>query len=335
MLITLSEAARLSGGALHPDSDGALVLRYVCADSREALQADGPLFAAIKGERTDGGLYVGSVLDAGGAAIVSDRALFVRNTILVDDVRGALARLAGGYRRERLGNVKCVCITGSVGKTTTKDMAALVLSAHRPTYATAGNMNSRIGLPLSVLRVPEEARACVLEIGMSEPGEIAPLSEAAAPDIAVVTNIGSSHIQAFGSREGICLEKMSIVNGLRPGGTLVLNGDEPLLTAAAARVPQRCVFASVEERPAQYRAESVTESDGVTHFSVVFAGGRIEIALPALGLHNVRNALTAFAVGIEAGVPASVCAEALSRFVPSGSRQNIYEKNGQIGRAHV
>ena len=139
-----------------------------------------------------------------------------------------------GYRRERLGNVKCVCITGSVGKTTTKDMAALVLSAHRPTYATAGNMNSRIGLPLSVLRVPEEARACVLEIGMSEPGEIAPLSEAAAPDIAVVTNIGSSHIQAFGSREGICLEKMSIVNGLRPGGTLVLNGDEPLLTAAAA-----------------------------------------------------------------------------------------------------
>lgn len=184
MLITLSEAARLSGGALHPDSDGALVLRYVCADSREALHADGPLFAAIKGERTDGGLYVGSVLDAGGAAIVSDRALFVRNTILVDDVRGALARLAGGYRRERLGNVKCVCITGSVGKTTTKDMAALVLSAHRPTYATAGNMNSRIGLPLSVLRVPEEARACVLEIGMSEPGEIAPLSEAAAPDIA-------------------------------------------------------------------------------------------------------------------------------------------------------
>ena len=328
MLITLSEAARLSGGALHPDSDGALVLRYVCADSREALHADGPLFAAIKGERTDGGLYVGSVLDAGGAAIVSDRALFVRNTILVDDVRGALARLAGGYRRERLGNVKCVCITGSVGKKTTKDMAALVLSAHRPTYATAGNMNSRIGLPLSVLRVPEEARACVLEIGMSEPGEIAPLSEAAAPDIAVVTNIGSSHIQAFGSREGICLEKMSIVNGLRPGGTLVLNGDEPLLTAAAARVPQRCVFASVEERPAQYRAESVTESDGVTHFSVVFAGGRIEIALPALGLHNVRNALTAFAVGIEAGVPASVCAEALSRFVPSGSRQNIYEKNG-------
>lgn len=108
MLITLSEAARLSGGVLHPDSDGALVLRYVCADSREALKTEGPLFAAIRGERTDGGLYVGSVLDVGGAALVSDRALFVRNTILVDDVRKALARLAGGYRRERLRNVKCV-----------------------------------------------------------------------------------------------------------------------------------------------------------------------------------------------------------------------------------
>ena len=318
MLITLSEAARLSGGVLHPDSDGALVLRYVCADSREALKTEGPLFAAIRGERTDGGLYVGSVLDAGGAALVSDRALFVRNTILVDDVRKALARLAGGYRRERLGNVKCVCITGSVGKTTTKDMTALVLAANRPTYATVGNMNSRIGLPLSVLRIPEDARACVLEIGMSEPGEIAPLSEAAAPDIAVVTNIGSSHIQAFGSREGICLEKMSIVNGLRPGGTLILNGDEPLLTAAAARVPHRCIFTSVEGRPAQYRAESVVETDGVTRFAIAFAGGRAEVALPALGLHNVRNALTAFAVGVEAGVPAAVCVDALAGFVPSG-----------------
>ena len=328
MLITLSEAARLSGGVLHPDSDGALVLRYVCADSREALKTEGPLFAAIRGERTDGGLYVGSVLDAGGAALVSDRALFVRNTILVDDVRKALARLAGGYRRERLRNVKCVCITGSVGKTTTKDMTALVLAANRPTYATVGNMNSRIGLPLSVLRIPEDARACVLEIGMSEPGEIAPLSEAAAPDIAVVTNIGSSHIQAFGSREGICLEKMSIVNGLRPGGTLILNGDEPLLTAAAARVPHRCIFTSVEGRPAQYRAESVVETDGVTRFTIAFAGGRAEVALPALGLHNVRNALTAFAVGVEAGVPAAVCVDALAGFVPSGSRQNVYEKNG-------
>ena len=328
MKITLGDAARLSGGRLHADSDTQLLLDYVCSDSREAIPGRTSLFAALKGERTDGGTFVPDIIASGNAALISDPALFEKNTIYVNDVRAALRSLAAGYRREYLPALRCVCVTGSVGKTTTKEMTALVLSRAFSVSSTSGNLNSTIGLPLSLLRVDEHSQACVLEIGMSGRGEIAPLSEAAMPDVAIITNIGTSHIEFLGSREEICREKTDIASGLKKDGVLILNGDEPLLTAAAKHIDRRCVFVSLDNTSADYHAEDISSDGARTFFTAVCPSGSVRAELPALGDHNVRNALSAIAAGEALGISPADCASALKEFCPVGSRQNIYEKNG-------
>ena len=230
--ISAARVASLAGGRLAGAVDAAdkKDISCVCTDSREVCP--GALFVAIAGERTDGHKYIGAAVLSGAAAVLVEKEpADVRDipipVIVTDATVPALSRIAAGFA----SGIKArrVAVTGSVGKTTTKEFIASVLSQGGSVYRTEGNRNSVIGMPLTMLATPPDAEYAVLEMGMSGFGEIEAMSLAARPDIAVITNIGSSHLEYLGTRENIAKAKLEIRAGLAPGGMLLLNGDEPLL----------------------------------------------------------------------------------------------------------
>ena len=228
-------------GELYQGALGEVSVRGICTDSREA----GPeiAFAAMRGEHADGHDYIAQALQNGCRCVICEHrneALEASNAtaIVVNDTELALSRLAYAYRQQNLSRVRTVAVTGSVGKTTAKDMMHAAFSEKYKTFKTPGNHNSLIGMPLAVLATPQDSEWTVLEMGMSGFGEIERLSILAEPDIAVITNIGSSHLEMLGSRENICRAKLEVLCGLREGGYLILNGDEPLLRKSYQGVPR-------------------------------------------------------------------------------------------------
>lgn len=322
----LSEAAAAVGGRAHPKNSDILINRLF-TNSREACGGNG-LFFAICGERVDGHDFVPGVVAEGNAAFVDNELAFTTNTVLVDDVKQAIYRLADWYRKTKCPEVKAVCITGSVGKTTTKDMTGLIFSLCSKAYVTGGNKNSLIGLPLSVMAIDADDEYAVLELGMSERGEIEKLSRLARPHLSMITTIGSSHLQALGSIDNIKNEKFDILKGEHPQGKIILNADNELERIEGQKLGNRAVFCSSERPDADYFAEGICETVSGISFNVVYGGVRTHIELNVAGRHNVNNALLAFAAGICCGFDAENCAEALSRYVPAGNRQHKYEKNG-------
>lgn len=323
MYYTLKEIAEKCGGKLHPQSDGTRVFTTVDSDSR-LVKNSTTMFAAFKGDHFDGHVFVKALCEKGGA-IIDDPKYFCPNSILVDNVKRSLYEIAIQHRREKLSGVKVLAITGSVGKTTVKNMAALVMGAGYKLYKSAGNRNSLTGLPMEVLNIPDGTEWAVLEAGMSDPGEIAQISKLITPSAAIITNIGHSHILAFGSREGICAEKLSITAGMEK--SLLIMPDQAIIKNSGV-VLDEAIYCSIEDKTASAYAENVSETSVGMRFTACYKGEKTEISLPAAGVHNVQNALLCFVAGVRLGVPATAAAAALEGFVTEGNRLNIRQSGG-------
>ncbi|WP_433325016.1 UDP-N-acetylmuramoyl-tripeptide--D-alanyl-D-alanine ligase [Spirillospora sp. CA-294931] len=306
--LPLSTVAELTKGTLHGAAPGTMVSGPVVIDSRAVRP--GGLFAAFRGENVDGHDYADAALAAGAAAVLAERPSG-GPTVLVDDVQEALGLLARGVLA-RLPDTAVVGITGSAGKTSTKDLVAQVLRRSGPTVATAGSFNNEIGLPLTVLRAGEETRRLVVELGARGVGHIAYLTRIAPPRVGVVLNVGSAHIGEFGSREMVARAKGELVEALPASGTAVLNADDPMVRAMAARTPAKIVlFGRVPEATVRAEDEWLDEA-GRARFSLVTPEGTAPVSLRLHGAHAVSNALAAAAVGRELGMDAAEIAAGLS-----------------------
>ena len=316
--ITLKQAALWCGGSVAPEYEA---LQFSGANFDTRRLQPGELFVAILGAR-DGHDYAARAMELGAAAVLASRPVEAP-AIYVEDTLTAMQAIARGYR-ETL-TARCVGITGSVGKTTTKEMIAAVLGTSLRTEKTAENFNNGMGLPVTVLGVGPDCEAMVLEMGMNHFGEISLLTSIARPEIAVITNVGTMHIENLGSREGILQAKLEILEGLRPGGLAVLNGDNDLLRQV--RPDCRTVFFGFGSN-CQVRAEQVQATEDGQRFTALVHGEPVAVELPVAGEHHVLDALAALAVGAELGIPGPVMAEGLKHFRNTGMRQKIWSRDG-------
>ena len=312
-------------GILHPDSDRCRMTDGIYTDSRQFDSKK--LFAAIRGETVDGNSFAQNISERGGCALIDREECFFKNCILVPDVREALRRLASVYRTNELKNVKTVGITGSVGKTTTKDMVALAVSSSLKVHKTKGNANSQIGLPITVLDTDEDDDVSVLELGMSYKGEMDRIAKIAMPDISVITNIGHSHIENLGSREAIRDEKVKICAYSEKGSYLILNGDEPLLREISAK-DRKIIYVSLNDHSADCFASDIKNSENGVSFTANAFSQKIKIELSVIGKHFILNSLFALAVCHILGIDLQKAAEALSGYTSDGKRQYVYDIDG-------
>lgn len=326
----------MCGGKLQ-GSHSEKLIQGVSTDSRRI--AAGQLFVPFAGEHFDGHDYAEQALLAGAGAVLwqANRdipaALADAPLVIVKDTLAALQRLAAAYRSELV--VRIVGITGSNGKTTTKDLTAAVLGTVYNVRKTEGNFNNEIGLPLTVLQLEEETEVAVLEMGMSEFGEIELLTKIAQPDAAIITNIGDAHMLQLGSRAGIAKAKLEITVGLGEDGLLLYNGDEPLLEAELERMALpsgviRRTFGFGERN--EWSAADIKVESGASSFTAIYKGepsGLGTVRVPVPGRHNVSNTLAALAVARFFGVPAARIVEGLARVELTGMRiESVLAYNG-------
>ena len=308
--LTLSEVAELTGGDLTGPAD-VQVTGTVTLDSRTV--GPGDLFVAVVGERVDGHDYLGAAAAAGAAAALATRADGALPTVVVDDPVAALGRLAAGvHARLTAGGLVTLGITGSSGKTSTKDLLGQVLAAAGPTVSPPGSYNNDIGLPLTVLDADASTRFLVLEMGARGPGHIARLCRIAPPSIGVVLNVGSAHLGEFGSPEGTAQAKGELVEALPADGTAVLNADDPRVLGMAPRTAATVVTTGLAP-DAAVRATDVTLDDAARpRFTLAAAGEEHPVALQVVGGHQVANALSAAGAALAAGMSPADVAGALS-----------------------
>ncbi|MCE3035653.1 MULTISPECIES: UDP-N-acetylmuramoyl-tripeptide--D-alanyl-D-alanine ligase [Streptomyces] len=306
--LSLAEIAAVVGGQTHDIPDPSVqVTGPVVRDSREVVP--GSLFAAFVGERVDGHDFAPQVVEAGAVAVLASRPVGVP-AIVVEDVQNALGALAR-HVVARLG-ATLVALTGSAGKTSTKDLIAQVLSGKAPTVFTPGSFNNEIGLPLTALTATEETRFLVLEMGARGIGHIRYLTGLTPPRIGVVLNVGTAHIGEFGGREQIAQAKGEIIEGLPEDGAAVLNADDPLVRAMAPRTKAKVILFG-ESAEADVRAENVRLTDtGQPAFRLHTPSGASDVTMRLYGEHHVSNALAAAAVAHELGMSAEEIATALS-----------------------
>jgi UDP-N-acetylmuramoyl-tripeptide--D-alanyl-D-alanine ligase len=309
--LSLAEIAAVVGGQTYDIPDPAVqVTGPVVRDSREV--EPGSLFVAFVGERVDGHDFAEAVVAAGAVAVLASRPVGVP-AIVVADVQAALGALAR-HVVERLG-ATLVALTGSAGKTSTKDLIAQVLRSKAPTVFTPGSLNNEIGLPLTALSATEETRFLVLEMGARGIGHISYLTDLTPPRIGLVLNVGTAHIGEFGGREQIAQAKGELVESLPPseaGGVAVLNADDPLVRAMASRTKARVILFG-ESGEADVRAENVRLTDsGQPAFRLHTPSGCSDVTMRLYGEHHVSNALAAAAVAHELGLSADEIALALS-----------------------
>ncbi|MCC9312096.1 UDP-N-acetylmuramoyl-tripeptide--D-alanyl-D-alanine ligase [Kitasatospora sp. RB6PN24] len=306
--LTLAELAAVTGGELSEVADPqARVTGPVVIDSRK-VEA-GSLFAAFRGEQVDGHDYAERAVAAGAVAVLAERPVGVP-AVVVPDAQRALG-LIGRAVVERAKDARLVALTGSAGKTSTKDLIAQLLSKLGPTVATEGSLNNELGFPLTAARVEEDTRHLVLEMGARHKGDIAYLCELARPSIGLVLNVGSAHLGEFGSKEGIAQAKGELVESLPADGTALLNADDPLVRAMADRTRARVVLFG-ESPMADVRAQDVRlDSTGRPSFTLTTPAGSAPVRLRLYGEHHVSNALAAAAVAMELGLSVDDTAIAL------------------------
>ncbi|WP_285769483.1 UDP-N-acetylmuramoyl-tripeptide--D-alanyl-D-alanine ligase [Peribacillus sp. SI8-4] len=323
---TLKQVQEMAAGLNDITSFQSMGIQGVTIDSRTVTE--GCLFIPLKGGQVDGHQYVKQALADGAAASFWQKDVPNPPTdlplIFVENTEKALQELARSYRTQL--NIKVVGITGSNGKTTTKDMTAALLATTYKVHKTSGNFNNHLGLPLTVLSMEEDTEAAVLEMGMSSRGEIEFLSKMAKPEVAIITNIGESHLLDLGSREEIANAKLEIVEGLAKEGVLIYHGDEPLLrnrikkdfldlnVLSFGRTEQNDLFPQL-----------ITQGADSTSFTIACDGTEAEYEIPVLGHHNVLNALAAILAAKKLGVGDSSIRKGLSAIQLTNMRMELVE----------
>ncbi len=316
----VNDVLKATGGKLicgEPDFE----ISEITTDSRKA--GVNMLFIPIAGENNDGHDFIRDAFANGAGAVITHKdipAYDGKSIVKVKDTRIALGDIARYYKEKY--NLPTVAVTGSVGKTTTKDMIAAVLAMKYNTLKTQGNFNNDIGLPLTVFRLEEKHQMAVLEMGMSHMGEINYLASIAKPDSAVITNIGMSHIENLGSQENIYRSKMQVCDYFTKDNLLVVNGDDKFL----ARGTDKCkvITCGIKNKECDLTAENIQNLgiDG-TKFSIFVDGRNYEIYIKIPGVHNVYNALAAIAIGRHYGVPMEDIAEGIREFSLTNMRMEI------------
>ena len=298
----------------------------VTTDSREVCP--GCIFVAFPGEKFDGHDFAAKALENGALCVVLNHPVEgvpEEKSVICPDSYHAMMVLGANYRSQF--HPKVVGVTGSVGKTTTKEMIACVLESQFCTLKTQGNLNNEIGQPKTLLGLEDCHQAAVIEMGMSHFGEISRMARTAEPSIGVITNIGYSHIENLKTQEGIRQAKLEIQDGMAADAPLVVNGDDPLLAPLKRELSRPVITYGMHSEKADVRAADVERKAQSTSFSILAQdGSTYPVELPCAGDHNVMNALAAFCVGRLAGIaPEQIC-KALAQYHTVGLRQNIYRR---------
>ena len=318
--ITLKQAAEWCGGKIDPKYAD---VEFLGANNDTRIIKEGQLFLALKGAR-DGHDFIPMAFEKGAAAVLCEHCDGDYPAIVVEDTRIALGRIANG-ERHRIG-MKVVGVTGSVGKSTTKEMISTVLETTFRTAKTPANHNNDIGMPMGILSMPEDTQVAVLEMGMNHFREMGYLSAIGQPDVAVIVNIGTMHIEHLGSQEGILKAKLEILEGMEPTAPVLLNGDDKLLKTAQCGMHPVTYFGVGDN--CAVRGLEPEISTGCVSFRVKAGDREFPIELPVEGEHFVCDALAAVAVGLQLGVEPVKIQESLGNFQNMAGRQEIYERDG-------
>ena len=323
--ITVNEIITATGGELLCGSKDAFI-ENVSIDSREVN--GNTLFVALKGENSDGHNYIEKAFENGASLVISEKDIVGNGAVVkVKNSSKALGKIAKFYKKKL--NLKTIAVTGSVGKTTTKDMLSAVMNMQYNTLKTEGNFNNELGLPLTVLRLKKTHEAAVLEMGMSEFGEIDYLADIARPDVAIITNIGMSHIENLGSQEGIFKAKTEICNYFNKDSLLIVNADDKYLKKALEFKGFNVVGYGIENE-CQYKARDIENLglDGAK-FSVDIYEREYRIHVKTPGVHNVYNALAAIACGVHYNIGPNKIIEGIENFSLTKMRMSV-EKAGSV-----
>jgi UDP-N-acetylmuramoyl-tripeptide--D-alanyl-D-alanine ligase len=302
-------------------------IKNISTDSREDLHDS--LFVALKGDIRDGHDFTAQAVEKGAAAVIINKDyVFEHNGVIIIKVENtgqAFLDLAKYYKSLFDINLT-VGITGSVGKTTVKEFMHAVISQKYKARKTAGNFNNEIGLPKTIFGLQEDERALVLEMGMNHLGEIARLSKTGQPDIGVINNIGTSHIENLGTREGIKKAKFELLDGMSSSANIILNADEPLIYSEKGKTGKREIFFGIENKDADFTAVNIRfdYENNESYFEISGAG----FTIPAVGVHNVHNAIPAYIAGKLCGLSDGQIQAGFNNFENAKMRQNIYAYHG-------
>ena len=315
--ITLKQAAAWCGGTVEEKYEN---VEFLGANNDTRIIKEGQLFIVLQGAR-DGHDFIPMAMEKGAAAVLCSRKVGDYPAIYVEDPRIALGQIA----REELMRIGCktVGVTGSVGKSTTKEMIATVLESTFRVAKTPANHNNDIGMPMAVLNMPMDTEVAVLEMGMNHFREIAYLSEIARPDVGVIINVGTMHIEFLGSREGIRKAKMEIVEGMAPDASLLLNGDNDLLRRLD-EIPSQPITYFGSDAACEVWADKVAQGENLT-FAAHYGDIQIPVSMALEGDHFVSDALAAVAVGIKLNVAPEKISDALASFQNMAGRQEIFK----------
>ncbi len=322
-------SAKILLAGLAPESGlSDMKINLVTTDSRKIQP--GCVFVAFPGATFDGHDFACQAVEQGAAYVVVNHpveGLAPEKTILCPDSYRAMMTIGANYRSQFAP--KLVGITGSVGKTTTKEFCYAVLSAFGNAIKTEGNQNNELGMPNTLLRLEDSTQFAAVEMGMSNRGEISRLSRAARPNAGIITCIGVSHMENLGSRENILAAKLEICDGLADGAPLVLNGDDPYLRSAQLPAHVKPVWFSLNEGTAEVTAVDIRQEGNDTFFTLKDTeNGTFTVTIPTIGRHNIANALAAYCVATRLGLDAAKAAAALADFRQTGMRQHMVECAG-------
>lgn len=323
--MNVNKLAEVTGGTIYNCSGDELV-KDIVRDNREVTE--GAVFVALHGENNNGHRFVGSAVESGAVCCIvneSESGFGELPVLAVGDTFKALRDIAAYYRDQF--DIPVVGITGSVGKTSTKGMIASVLNQEYTTLKTEGNFNNEVGVPLTLFRLDDSYETAVVEMGMSDFGEISRLSKITKPDTAVITNIGVSHIEHLGNQEGICKAKFEILDGLSIDGTVILNGDDALLWDKNGDIEFETLYFGIENKSCDLVATDIKLYSCGSEFNVKIDGEEYRFETNSPGIHHVYNALAAILVGYKYNLDIESMKKGVHDFVPEGLRQVVTDYN--------
>ena len=323
LTMTPKKIAEICGGIYYGDpAFAAQEITGIVTDNRQV--AVGGLFVAIKGAKVDGNRFVPAAYESGALCCMSEDAPGEQKKayIQVKDCLQAIKDMAAYYRT--VCTLPIVGITGSVGKTTTKEMLASVLSTHYNTLKTLGNFNNELGMPLTLLRLREEHEAAIVEMGISDFGEMSRMTAIARPDMCVITNIGCCHLEQLGDRDGVLKAKTEIFEGMKEGGTVFLNGDDDKLITVTEVQGKRPVFFGLNDNNDVHPLKMISKGLSGTEVTVQTSRGTLQIAIPVPGRHMITNALAAVAVGQQMGLSDEEIVRGIAAFRPVDGHGSVF-----------